>query len=208
MGKWKSQGQTGLDTGFLWIHTQIHSRCLSISAHSHLYLHTFLTWTKAAIIVLSFNSTPGTAHTYVQASQNIDATQESNDWTWGCFGIPSREMGDRGQRGNHSEMSPQIVSTVKFFPCQNSCFFNCCFCAWWYLKELLILEGATASSECTHVIFGFTLVICLCCDFSKCTCLVRRYQKYLKHMIVEEFLLPEIFSWTFVVNCKYLLHWL
>lgn len=75
----------------------------------------------------------------------------------------------------------------------HSCFSKCCFCAWWYLKELLILEGATASSEYTHVIFGFTLVIRFCCDFSKCTCLVRRYQKYLKHMIMEQFLLPEIF---------------
>lgn len=34
----------------LWIQTQIQSGCLSISAHSHSYLHTSLTRTKAAII--------------------------------------------------------------------------------------------------------------------------------------------------------------
>lgn len=42
-GKWKSQGQRGLDTGHIWIQTKFDSRCLSISAHSHLHLHMGLT---------------------------------------------------------------------------------------------------------------------------------------------------------------------
>lgn len=66
--------------------------------------------TKAAMIFLSFSNAPGTAHAFLQTFQNMDAAQESNDCTWGCFGMPSREMGDGGERGNHSEVSAQTVS--------------------------------------------------------------------------------------------------
>lgn len=70
----------------------------------------------------SFSNTPGTAHTFLWTFQNMGAAQESNDCTWGCFGMPSRERGDRGGRENHSKMSAHLsaqyhsshVKTVAF----------------------------------------------------------------------------------------------
>lgn len=197
MGKWKSQGQTGLDTDTNSSEVLLHQCPLSFTS-SHISQQN-----------KSCNNCPSIKQYFWHSSYVFMSFPKH-----GCYSrkqwLPLRVLWDAFKGNGREERGESIVRCLPrlsaHYNSSHICFSSCCFCAWWYLKESLILEGATASSEHTHAIFGFTLVIRFCCDFSKCTCLVRRYQKYLKHMIMEQFLLPEIFSWTFVINCKYLLH--
>lgn len=101
---------------------------------------------------------------------------KSKTWIRGCLGMPSKEVGDREQRGKQTNRSNCFKTSLQTSQCHFSStrivhlLSSCSFHLWWYRNELCPNNVGVSCTTCIHCCwFCLPCDHHLCCDFSKCT---------------------------------------